>query len=293
MRRIDGDQDVQLRGRRVRFNDSGVGSTPLLLLHGCAFDREQWTALAPGLGEHYRVVAIDAPGCGGSAADSAQPSFIRAYAEAALDVIAALALGRVAIVGHSFGAAVGVRIATEHPEFVSRLVLISLLPSRRPRALRERLAGGRVFPNSLVMRWLRARVLSVHRGPHASAVAEPYATNFLARLAGAERFDVAANTALRIVDELARDRTLDAQLARLRTPTALIFGRGDPLVRASLAPRLAREIGARRLDVLECEHTPERELPDAVAQIVEQFLRDATSAASTVTARPRFGATWR
>ena len=302
MDRVEGERDVLLRGRRVRLADSGTSQVAplrnegdtLVLLHGCAFDHHQWNALSERLVGRHRVVAIDAPGHGGSAEIPANASILRAYAEVVLDVVATLELGRVALVGHSFGAAVGLLLATEHPEFVSRLVLISPFANRRPLRVEHRLATVPIFPSSIAMRWLRARALRDHRGGVESPEEGGSARGLLERWHQADRVDAASRAAFRTISALHADRTLDAQLARLRTPTALIFGRNDPLTIAALAPRLAREIGALRLDVLDTEHTPERELPDAVAQIVDQFVRFTPSAASTsspVTKRPRIGTT--
>lgn len=98
----------------------------VLLLHGLASDGETWRNVAPALGEHFRVVALDARGHG-------QSEWTRTYSMEELrdDVVGFLdGLGILAaiVVGHSMGAAVAFQLAATRPELVRLLVLEEMPP---------------------------------------------------------------------------------------------------------------------------------------------------------------------
>lgn len=96
---------------------------PLLLLHGYTDSSRVWTILAPYLEDH-RVLIPDQRGHGASDA----PDCCYAITDLAYDarlLLDALKVDRAAVVGHSLGSMVGQVLAAEHPERVTRLVLIA------------------------------------------------------------------------------------------------------------------------------------------------------------------------
>jgi pimeloyl-ACP methyl ester carboxylesterase len=68
-------------------------------------------------------------------------------------------------------------------------------------------------------------------------------------------------------------RSTVARLTRIRAPTFVVWGRSDALYPAQLAQRLARELGAERLEVMETGHAPHMEQPDRFVDSVSAFLR--------------------
>jgi pimeloyl-ACP methyl ester carboxylesterase len=96
---------------------------PLLLLHGWGTSLDTFSAMADDLGRFFRVVAFDFPGHGGSDMPPAAWA-VDDFVGLTLDVMAALGLKRPAILGHSFGGRVAIKLAASHPEAVDRLVLV-------------------------------------------------------------------------------------------------------------------------------------------------------------------------
>jgi len=111
----------------------GGAGPPLLLLHGYPETHLMWHPVAPGLAERYTVVAADLPGYGDSflppvSEDHAAHSK-RALAEDLLAAMAALGHERFAVAGHDRGGRVAYRMALDHPEAVTRLAVLDIVPT--------------------------------------------------------------------------------------------------------------------------------------------------------------------
>jgi haloacetate dehalogenase len=105
---------------------------PVVLLHGWPQTHVAWHAVAPRLAERFTVVCPDLRGYGDSDKPPGDPGHQR-YAKRtmAADVralMAALGHHRFAVVGHDRGALVGHRLALDHPEAVTRLSVLDVLP---------------------------------------------------------------------------------------------------------------------------------------------------------------------
>jgi haloacetate dehalogenase len=111
----------------------GGDGPPLLLLHGYPQTHLMWHAVAPALAERFTVVAADLPGYGASfrpavSADHAAHAK-RALAGDLVAAMAALGFERFALVGHDRGGRVAYRMALDHPERVSRLAVLDIVPT--------------------------------------------------------------------------------------------------------------------------------------------------------------------
>jgi pimeloyl-ACP methyl ester carboxylesterase len=94
----------------------------LLLLHGAGGSHLDWPPQLRRF-EPLGSCAIDLPGHGRSAGP-ARPT-VGAYADVVLNLIRALKLSEVILVGHSMGGAIALEIALRHPEEVIGLILVA------------------------------------------------------------------------------------------------------------------------------------------------------------------------
>jgi 2-hydroxymuconate-semialdehyde hydrolase len=119
-------RSLTVRGIETNVLELGEGP-PVLLLHGSgpgvsAF--ANWRLTMPALAEEHRVVAFDQPGFGYTERPEGAWYSIEGWTDHVLGVLDALELPQVALVGNSFGGAIALRFATQHPGRVSRLVLM-------------------------------------------------------------------------------------------------------------------------------------------------------------------------
>jgi haloacetate dehalogenase len=116
----------------IRARVGGAGP-PLLLLHGYPETHLMWHAVAPRLARQFRVVAADLPGYGASfrppvTADHAGHGK-RALAADLVAAMGALGHATFAVAGHDRGGRVAYRMALDHPEAVTRLAVLDVVPT--------------------------------------------------------------------------------------------------------------------------------------------------------------------
>jgi haloacetate dehalogenase len=115
---------------RARIGGSGP---PLLVLHGFPETHLMWHPVAPALAERFTVVAADLPGYGDSfrppRSEDHSAHSKRALADDLVAAMAALGYARFAIAGHDRGGRVGYRLALDHPEVVTRLAVLDIVPT--------------------------------------------------------------------------------------------------------------------------------------------------------------------
>jgi haloacetate dehalogenase len=109
------------------------GRPPLLLLHGHPQTMAMWHRVAPVLARERRVVLMDLRGYGDSDRPPAgEASAAYAKREMALDAVAlmqSLGIERFAVLAHDRGARVAHRLALDHPQAVSKLMLLDIAPT--------------------------------------------------------------------------------------------------------------------------------------------------------------------
>lgn len=117
---------VKVNGADVHVLQQGETGPVVLMIHGASANAREfdWT-LAPQLADTHRVLMMDRPGHGHSERPS-DAQTLAIQAEQAAGVLRQLAPGEKAIVvGHSFGGAVSLRLALDHPDLVDGLVLLA------------------------------------------------------------------------------------------------------------------------------------------------------------------------
>ena len=260
---------VETRGSRLRYLVAGEGE-PLMLVHGLGGAAANWLALAPLLLPERRVLVPELPGHGGSAPLPAATS-LNAYA----DRVAALMDEPAAVVGHSLGGAIVLRLAIRRPELVRALVLAGaagissgtrqaryaltmtglIKPGKRIAPYRRRVARSAALKTLVFGRW------GVSDPPALSAeVAEAF-------LAGPARHTDTVSAAKALVRDDPR-----SDLARVQCPVLLLWGARDHQLPIDDAFDYARRLRAPVRAIADCGHLLIGERPGACADAIGSFL---------------------
>lgn len=241
---------VQVPGAEVHYREAGEGP-PLVLLHGLAASWRWWRPVLDVLTRHHRVLAFDLPGFGETRAE--RRFSLKSAGTFVCQVMGALGLERVDLVGHSLGGRIAMDVAAHCPERVERLVLVSAvgLSWRKPYPM--------VGLDLLLEGWLNAP-----RYP--DLVRED------ARRVGFLELCLAT------YEVLADD--FRAAMARIQAPTLVVWGDRDILTPPRHAEILAGEIPSAALAFIRgAGHTPWWDAPEEFSELVLDFLaRDQLAA---------------
>lgn len=120
-------RDAVYGGIKLHSVEAGRGGG-VLLLHGANMGWGQWYKTLPELAKQFRVAALDLPGAGASeTVNPATLDFENKVVEVVAQFIKTAFGSRTAVVGHSLGAWVAMKVALKYPNLVSKLVLVSPL----------------------------------------------------------------------------------------------------------------------------------------------------------------------
>lgn len=109
---------------------AGGDGPPLVLLHGFPQTHMMWAGVAPELAEHRRVFCFDLPGYGSSDPPaSVEAACKRSVAMQLIEAMSELGHERFDIAGHDRGGRVAYRLALDHPQTVSKLAVLDILPT--------------------------------------------------------------------------------------------------------------------------------------------------------------------
>ncbi len=253
-----------------------MGTGPLvILLHGAGGSCHSWRHLMPLLAANHRIVAIDLPGQGFTRRGNPGRAGLEAMAEDIAALCAAQGWAPTALIGHSAGAAIALRLAQTLPDPPRAVIGINAALGRF-----EGVAGW-LFP-------VLAKILSV----------SPFVPRLFARLNGTEagvarllgstgsRIEPAGLAQYRrlIGDPDHVDATLammaqwrlDALLAALPQidlPCLLIAGENDRTVPPAVSRRAAERMPQGHYTALPgTGHLAHEEDAEAVATLIRPFL---------------------
>jgi haloacetate dehalogenase len=124
--------DMRTKGAVIRLRHGGSGP-PLLMLHGHPNNHVLWFAVAARLSQRYHVVLPDLRGYGDSSLPDPGPNLInysfRVMAEDMIEVMENLGYQQFYLVGHDRGARLTHRLCLDHPERVTKVSILDMLPN--------------------------------------------------------------------------------------------------------------------------------------------------------------------
>jgi pimeloyl-ACP methyl ester carboxylesterase len=275
------DRFARLRGLRFHWLEWGTaGAPPVLMLHGGAQTAHSFDEVAPRLARDHDVVCLDQRGHGDT--DWA-PRYRHADYVADIDALLDhLGWDTVALVGMSLGGVNAMAHAADHPERVSALVVVDVVPTVAPEgrdAIAKQLSVQEFasFDDAVTM----AHAFNPRRT----------LDNIRERLGHAMRacpdgrwrykFDPGMTAAATDIE------ALWAHVRRIRCPTLLVRGAESPIVTPEAAARFLRTVhGSRLAEVAGAGHSVMGDNPAGFLAAVGPFLRASSLAGRRGAARP-------
>jgi pimeloyl-ACP methyl ester carboxylesterase len=114
-------------GIETNYLEDGSGDDTVLLIHGSGpgvTSYANWRLVIPALAAKFRVIAPDMVGFGYSERPKDVDYGVQTWADQAIGLMDTLGIEKTSLVGNSFGGAIALRMATQHPERVDKLVLM-------------------------------------------------------------------------------------------------------------------------------------------------------------------------
>jgi haloalkane dehalogenase len=235
----------ELDGLRLAHVDTGEGA-PVVFLHGEPTWSYLWRKVIPAVRDAgHRCIAPDLPGFG----RSDKPTEIDWYTydrhfEVTAELFDRLDLRDATVVVHDWGGPIGLRVAVERPDRVSRMVILDtgLFTGHQKmtdawRAFRDFVERTEDLPVGFLVRGACKRdpgdeVIAAYDAPYPSAASK----------AGARAFPLMLPTAPDAPGAEAGQRVLDALRSDIR-PKLILWADSDPVIPLETGERFAGALG--------------------------------------------------
>ena len=266
---------------------------PLVMLHGIGATADTWRLVANYTCHRHLIVAFDQRGHGLS--DQPEHGYDPVtVAEDTVQGMAALGLGKVALVGHGWGARVALVLAARHPALISHLILVDCThvePRHWPGMTRERFIRQAAPKEIYASRASFIEAMQREMAAFWSPTVESIILNYVRELPdGRMEERLRPENQRRILEALWEDRVL-LHYGKIRCPVLLVpaasepqFGRDLPermehaaefaVAKGYMVSQVARTM--RRCSVLwmpETGHDIQLQRPEVLATAIKEFVK--------------------
>lgn len=231
----------------------------ILILHGWGSSKKSWITVKDKLEAHnFEVIAPDMPGFGDAPAPN-RPWNSDDYLSWLLGFLKEHKIQiPIAIVGHSFGGGLAMKLAILHPELIERLVLVGAARAGEKRTVKKK-----------TIRMI-AKVGRVIAFMPFFDIAKKV---FYKYIVGARDYEK-ANGNMRETMKLIIKEDLSNDIHKITLPTLLVWGSKDRATPIEDGRFINREIRGSRLEILRGQgHALNLEKPEKLAEIIYNFVK--------------------
>jgi pimeloyl-ACP methyl ester carboxylesterase len=275
--------EITLPQGTIHYRDAGEGP-PVVFLHGLLVDGEVWRKVTPLMHGTARSIVPDLPLGSHRLALNADADLSPAtVARLVGDLLTALDLEDVTLVGNDTGGAISQLVALDHGERVGRLVLTNcdcfdVFPPKEfaPMVKAARVPGA-LYAAMQPMRAAKARRMPMAYGWLAHEIPDEVTAAWIQPFLDDADIRRDAVAFMRAIDKATM---IDAaeRLPSLKIPALVVWGQDDRFFGPELGERLAAVLGARLAPIAGARTFVSEDAPDALAGFIREFVREGTAA---------------
>lgn len=235
---------------------------PILLLHGWNLSSSKYDVLCEELKRlGYEVFCFDLPGFGSSKILD-KSLFLNDYLDYIEEFLSKKGIGKVILIGHSFGGRIGIKLAVKRPNLIYALILTGT-PG--------------VKPVSTIKTQFYAILAKIGNAffslPYISSL-KNLARKLLYKTANASDYYYTPESLKKTFQNVVKE-DLKSYLSEIKTPTLLLWGSDDTIVPFSVAQNMSRLINKAKLAVIsQARHGLPWTHPKLFANKVNIFLKN-------------------
>lgn len=265
-------KSINTGGFMTNYHDEGEGF-PVLLVHGSGPGVSAWAnwrLVIPVLSKSRRVIAPDMVGFGYTDRPEGIQYNMKTWAKQAIDLLDALGIEQTDIVGNSFGGALALALAIDHPERIRKVVLMG--------------AMGVEFPitQGLDDVWgYEPSVENMKRMITMFVYDKSIATDDLAKMRYEASIEPGFQESFSSMFPAPRQQWVkamartDEEIKGIKQPTLIIHGREDEVIPVENSYKLINLIDDAQLHIFgHCGHWTQIEQSARFSQLVDNFLAE-------------------
>lgn len=267
---------MTVKGMEIHYKDEGPRNAPtLLMIHGSQSSLRTWDRITVLLKKRYRIIRFDIPGYGLSSPATDEAARSVKPVEVTEGLLEQLGVKRLAAaVGVSSGGTMAMYLAAKRPEMVERLIL-SNTPSdpvdtshmvQTPAFLA---AQERVKKTGYQDLDFWNQYLSFFSGDPARINAKTRAEYWDFNRRAPEPYPIA------MVARIGDGKQAAIEMAKIKAPTFLVWGAGDPLLPEAAVNAITRYLSNATISKVlmpDVGHYPPLEVPDRFARWIETYV---------------------
>lgn len=241
-------------GQLIRYYMAPGTKTPIVFLHGWRSEGNVWEQAITALSSQGTpCYALDLPGFGQSELPKA-PFSVTNYAQVVTEFIKKMELKKVVVMGHSFGGRIAIKLASQNASLIEKLVLVDSGGIRNP-------SWGRSAKT------VAAKIAKpIFKLPGTKILREKIYVTI-----GADDYTATPEltpTYLKVIEE-----DLQTDLAKITTPTLIIWGADDTATPLSDGKRMHELVKGSVLEILpSAGHFSFLDKPVEFLEVLNKFL---------------------
>ncbi len=255
----------------VYFEAENTDKPVILMLHGYSADKTVWLRFARHFTDEFRVVIPDMAGHGETEFNSAWDFSVEAQSKRLVDLLDAMNIDAVHIIGNSMGGFISADFALRFTERTRTVALVDPagVASPVPSEMEKMLAAGR-NPFLVNNREQFSEFFSM-------TMAKPPWLPGVVLDAMAQDYQQRKPQLDKIYEDLQRSASLEDRLSQLNKPTLLLWGREDKLIHVSSVDVWRANVPQIEVTIWDgIGHMPMLEIAGESAERYRQFLIEQT-----------------